>query len=100
MSYTQVGSRENLVLDKRAVWSKRKHSCTQQLNALVKQAAHLVIVSNEVLDELPSKYAETEIYSKWLGRIHQALVKKADTAIEMDYGIPIVWKNERQEVMQ
>jgi len=62
------------------------------IDALVSQAAHLVIVSNEVLDELPSKYTETEIYSKWLGRIHQALVKKADTAIEMDYGIPIVWK--------
>ena len=28
------------------------------------------------------------------------LVAKADTAIEMDYGIPIVWKNERQEMTQ
>ncbi|WP_186667964.1 bifunctional adenosylcobinamide kinase/adenosylcobinamide-phosphate guanylyltransferase [Sporosarcina sp. BP05] len=70
------------------------------IDALVSQAAHLVIVSNEVLDELPSNYAETEIYRLWLGRIHQALVKKADTAIEMDYGIPIVWKNERQEMKQ
>ena len=70
------------------------------IDALLSQAAHLVIVSNEVLDELPSEYAETEIYSKWIGRIHQALVKKADTAIEMDYGIPIIWKNDRQEVTQ
>ncbi|MEK5067260.1 bifunctional adenosylcobinamide kinase/adenosylcobinamide-phosphate guanylyltransferase [Sporosarcina sp. FSL K6-1508] len=70
------------------------------IDALVSLAAHLVIVSNEVLDELPSEYAETEIYSKWIGRIHQVLVKKASTAIEMDYGIPIVWKNERQEVTQ
>jgi len=70
------------------------------IDALVSQAAHLVIVSNEVLDELPSNYAETVIYSKWLGRIHQALVKKTDTAIEMDYGIPIVWKNERLEATQ
>jgi adenosylcobinamide kinase / adenosylcobinamide-phosphate guanylyltransferase len=68
------------------------------IDALVSQAAHLVIVSNEVLDELPSVYAETEIYSKWLGRIHQMLVAKADTAIEMDYGIPITWKNEWQEM--
>lgn len=70
------------------------------IGALLSQAAHLVIVSNEVLDELPSKYAETEIYSKWIGRIHQALVSKADTAIEMDYGIPIIWKHDRQEVTQ
>jgi hypothetical protein len=26
------------------------------------------------------------------------LVAKADTAIEMDYGIPITWKNEWQEM--
>ncbi|KAA0955688.1 bifunctional adenosylcobinamide kinase/adenosylcobinamide-phosphate guanylyltransferase [Sporosarcina sp. ANT_H38] len=70
------------------------------IDTLVSQAAHLVIVSNEVLDELPSKYAETEMYRKWIGRIHQVLVKKADTAIEMDYGIPIVWKNEQQEMTQ
>ena len=70
------------------------------IDALVSQVAHLVIVSNEVLDELPSEYAETEIYRKWLGRIHQTLVSKADTAIEMDYGIPIVWKNEWREVTQ
>jgi len=65
------------------------------IDILLSQAAHLVIVSNEVLDEMPSVYAETKIYSKWIGQIHQALVKKADTAIEMDYGIPIEWKNER-----
>jgi adenosylcobinamide kinase/adenosylcobinamide-phosphate guanylyltransferase len=68
------------------------------IDALLAKAAHLIIVSNEVLDELPSEYTETEIYRKWLGCIHQKFVAKADTALEMDYGIPIVWKNERQEV--
>ena len=47
------------------------------IDAIVVKAAHLVIVSNEVLDELPSVYAETEIYSKWLGRIHQKIVRKS-----------------------
>jgi len=62
------------------------------IDALIDKVAELVIVSNEVLDELPSAYAETETYSMWLGRIHQKLVAKANTAIEMDYGIATYWK--------
>ncbi|MER2088508.1 MAG: bifunctional adenosylcobinamide kinase/adenosylcobinamide-phosphate guanylyltransferase [Sporosarcina sp.] len=79
---------------------KKEMQLYETIDAILGQAAHLVIVSNEVLDELPSEYAETEIYSKWLGHIHQKLVALADTAVEMDYGIPIVWKSERQEVTQ
>ncbi len=60
--------------------------------AIRAKAAHFVIVSNEVLDDLPPDYAETEIYRRWLGDIHRQLVAKADTAIEMDTGIPTFWK--------
>ncbi len=62
------------------------------IDVLLEKASELIIVSNEVLDELPSTYAETEIYSTWLGQIHQTLVKKANTAIEMDYSIATYWK--------
>ncbi|REB05934.1 threonine-phosphate decarboxylase [Sporosarcina sp. BI001-red] len=52
----------------------------------------LVIVSNEVFDE-PLKTEEvTRTYTHILGRLHQAIVGKADTAIEMDSGLPIVHK--------
>lgn len=62
------------------------------IDALLKEVSELVIVSNEVLDELPSTDRETELYSMWLGRIHQKLVEKSNTAIEMDYGIATYWK--------
>lgn len=62
------------------------------IDTLLEEVSELVIVSNEVLDELPSTNVETQIYSKWLGRIHQKLVAKANTAIEMDYGIASYWK--------
>ncbi len=55
-------------------------------------AAHFVIVSNEVLDEQPSIYPETRLYSKWLGNIHEEIVAQSTTAIEMDAGIAIVHK--------
>ncbi|WP_025785558.1 bifunctional adenosylcobinamide kinase/adenosylcobinamide-phosphate guanylyltransferase [Sporosarcina sp. D27] len=52
----------------------------------------LIIVSNEVFDE-PLKTEEiTRTYTHTLGELHQAIVAKADTAIEMDSGLPIVHK--------
>ncbi|MEK5039989.1 bifunctional adenosylcobinamide kinase/adenosylcobinamide-phosphate guanylyltransferase [Sporosarcina sp. FSL K6-3457] len=63
------------------------------IDTLLMTAKHLTIVSNEVLDELPSTYEETNCYRQWIGRIHQQLVATADTAIEMDYGLATYWKN-------
>jgi len=60
------------------------------------KASHLVIVSNEVLDEPASKYEETRTYCKWIGKLHQDLVGMSDDAIEMDYGLPLYWKKEGQ----
>lgn len=66
------------------------------IETMRKKVAHLVIVSNEVLDELPLHDEETEMYRSWIGQIHQQLVVTADMAIEMDYGVATVWKNERR----
>lgn len=71
---------------------KKEAQLYDTIDALVDKVSELVIVSNEVLDELPSTNAETELYSMWLGRIHQKLVTKSNTAIEMDYGIATYWK--------
>ncbi|MCM3744213.1 bifunctional adenosylcobinamide kinase/adenosylcobinamide-phosphate guanylyltransferase [Sporosarcina luteola] len=64
--------------------------------ALREKAAHFIIVSNEVLDEPASTYEETRMYCKWIGQLHQQIVKLADDAIEMDYGLPLYWKKEGQ----
>ncbi|PID15192.1 cobinamide kinase [Sporosarcina sp. P34] len=61
----------------------------KQMTEIVSQ---LVIVSNEVLDEWPQYEEETEIYRQIIGILHQQIVKQADYAIEMDHGLPIVWK--------
>ncbi|MFJ7934271.1 bifunctional adenosylcobinamide kinase/adenosylcobinamide-phosphate guanylyltransferase [Sporosarcina sp. NPDC096371] len=65
----------------------------ETIDKLVKTVAHLVIVSNEVLDELPANDEETNRYRQWIGHIHQQIVVTADTAIEMDYGMATYWKN-------
>lgn len=68
--------------------------------AITAKASQFVIVSNEVLDELPSVYEETRMYCEWIGLLHQQLVALADTAIEMDAGMALYWKQDGQVVMR
>lgn len=68
----------------------------ETIAAIREKASQFVIVSNEVLDELPSIYEETRMYCEWIGLLHQQLVQLADNAIEMDYGMPQYWKKEGQ----
>lgn len=68
----------------------------ETVTAIQEKAAHFVIVSNEVLDEPASTYEETRMYCEWIGQLHQHIVKRADDAIEMDYGMPMYWKKEGQ----
>ena len=78
--------------------TKRRYNCMKQLMRFYSKLDHLVIVSNEVLDELPSSYEGDPNVSEWLGRIHQKLVEQADTAIEMEYGLATFWKKERSKM--
>lgn len=57
------------------------------IDQLIEKAKVVVIVSNEVLDEPLSNYESVILYQKWIGRIHQQLVAKADHAFEMEYGL-------------
>ncbi|MDV6379204.1 bifunctional adenosylcobinamide kinase/adenosylcobinamide-phosphate guanylyltransferase [Sporosarcina sp. GW1-11] len=71
---------------------------TEQLLRTIEQikerVTRLVIVSNEVLDDWPQYEGETEVYRKTLGTLHQKLVQQCDVAIEMDHGLPIIWKGD------
>ncbi len=73
---------------------KKELALLDSIQQILGKATHFIIVSNEVLHDLPSKYDETEIYRKWLGLLHQKVVGMADIAIEMEGGIPIYWKGE------
>ncbi|QFF97900.1 hypothetical protein PB01_03200 [Psychrobacillus glaciei] len=64
----------------------------ETIEYLMHKAKVIVIVSNEVLDEPLSKYESVVLYQKWIGRIHQQLVAKADHAFEMEYGLSHQWK--------
>lgn len=64
------------------------------IELILATASQLIIVSNEVLDDVPPIEEETEVYRQWLGEIHQQFVTRAQTTIEMECSIPIYWKKE------
>lgn len=73
---------------------RKEEKLHKTIEVLLEKASQLVIVSNEVLDDFPPADEETEGYRKWLGDIHQKLVRRAHTAIEMEFGMPTFWKKE------
>lgn len=72
------------------------HNCIEtlqkQLLAWQAQGATIIIVSNEVLDELPSHYEEVNLYRKLLGELHQWLAKHCDEAYEVQFQLVQRWK--------
>lgn len=66
----------------------------ETIHLMMNKVAQLTIVSNEVLDEFIAYSKETEVYRRAIGQLNKQLVAMADTAIEMDYGLPAFWKRE------
>lgn len=56
------------------------------------QGTKLIIVSNEILDELPSKYDEVNLYRQYLGKLHQWIVHTCDEAYEVQFQLVQRWK--------
>ena len=64
----------------------------RDISSLCQQASEVIVVSNEVLNDLPYNEALTLNYQYILGNVHQQIVMVADTAILLESGIPIYKK--------
>ena len=62
------------------------------IEALDRQLAHLVIVTNNVFEDGISYEETTAEYIEAMGQINERLAAMADTVIEVVAGIPVVWK--------
>lgn len=62
------------------------------IRSLARQAAELVVVTNEVGLDGISYEVETMEYIRLMGRVNQRLAKLADRVVEVVYGIPVVLK--------
>lgn len=63
----------------------------QQL-VLLNNNQTIIIVSNELLDDIPSIYQETNAYRKYIGKLHQWLVQQSEQVYEIEYKMIKKWK--------
>lgn len=68
------------------------------IEAIRKQAACLIIVSNEVIQDLIFHDKFLKAYGGMLGLLHQDIVARADVAYMVEWGIPIVKKSMLKEL--
>lgn len=64
------------------------------LFTLAKEAAHLVVVTNEVFSDGTAYEEETLAYVRLLGKANCEIGRKADTVTEVVCGIPVIRKGE------
>ncbi len=65
-----------------------------QVLAIAGQAAHMIVVTNEVFSDAAEYDEETGRYIRLLGRINCELSEKADRVTEVVCGIPVLRKGE------
>ena len=62
------------------------------IDELVRQAAHVVIVTNEIFSDAVVFDKEMASYLEYLGKINQAVALRADEVVEVVYWIPLYQK--------
>lgn len=62
------------------------------IDELVRQAAYVVIVTNEIFSDAVVFDKEMASYLEYLGKINQAVALRADEVVEVVYGIPVYQK--------
>ena len=62
------------------------------IDELVRQSAHVVIVTNEIFSDAVVFDKEMASYLEYLGKINQAVALRADEVVEVVYGIPVYQK--------
>jgi adenosylcobinamide kinase / adenosylcobinamide-phosphate guanylyltransferase len=58
--------------------------------------AAIILVSNEVVHEVPSSTELVQRYQYILGKLHQRIVEEADSAYLVEAGIPVCMKGEKR----
>ena len=78
----------NLVANDRTV-----SEVTKGIENLLGQAAHVVIVTNEIFSDAVVFDGDMDSYLEYLGKINQAAAQRADEVVEVVYGIPVFHKS-------
>lgn len=79
----------NEMFEEQGAHEQTVQEITAGVESLLGQAAHVVIVTNEIFSDAAVFDGEMDTYLKYLGKINQEIAKRADEVVEVVYGIPV-----------
>ena len=78
----------NEMFEEQGAHDRTVSEVTKGIENLLEQAAHVVIVTNEIFSDAVVFDGDMDSYLEYLGKINQAAAQRADEVVEVVYGIP------------
>ena len=83
----------NEMFEEQGAHNQTVSEVTKGIENLLEQAAHVVIVTNEIFSDAVVFDGDMDSYLEYLGKINQAAAQRADEVVEVIYGIPVFHKS-------
>ena len=83
----------NEMFEEQGAHDRTVSEVTKGIENLLGQAAHVVIVTNEIFSDAVVFDGDMDSYLEYLGEINQAAAQRADEVVEVVYGIPVFHKS-------
>ena len=83
----------NEMFEEQGAHDRTVSEVTKGIENLLEQAAHVVIVTNEIFSDAVVFDEDMDSYLEYLGKINQAAAQRADEVVEVVYGIPVFHKS-------
>ena len=83
----------NEMFEEQGAHNRTVSEVTKGIENLLGQAAHVVIVTNEIFSDAVVFDGDMDSYLEYLGEINQAAAQRADEVVEVVYGIPVFHKS-------
>lgn len=84
----------NELFDKNGAGDKTVTAVIDGIHHILKEARHLVVVTNEIFSDGIQYDPETRKYQQYLGEINSRMASEADIFYEVVYGIPLCRKGD------
>ena len=79
----------NEMFEEQGAHDRTVSEVTKGIENLLEQAAHVVIVTNEIFSDAVVFDGDMDSYLEYLGKINQTAAQRADEVVEVVYGIPV-----------
>ena len=83
----------NEMFEEQGAHDRTVSEVTKGIENLLEQAAHVVIVTNEIFSDAVVFDGDMDSYLEYLGKINQTAAQRADEVVEVVYGIPVFHKS-------